>query len=85
MDAAIETFNSIAENDRFVIDYTKADTIAAYLEKWRMKLWDIGFQEIFKRSGFKKSDEFAKHVDAPSLVNRVIYRYFPKTLSLLIL
>ncbi len=75
MDAAIETFNSIAEKDNFVIDYKVADTISAYLEIWRMKLWDIGFPEIFKRSNFKKGDDFAKHSDASSLVNRVIYRF----------
>ena len=59
MDAAIETFNSIAEKDNFVIDYSLADSISTYLEKWRMKLWDIGFTDMFKRSGFKKKVTFS--------------------------
>jgi hypothetical protein len=81
MDVAIVTFNSIAE-DGFSIDYTKADSIPVYLENWRMKIWDIGFPEIFRRSTFEKGDDFAKHSDASSLVNRIIYRFVPKPLIL---
>lgn len=75
MDAAIDTFRTIAEKDGFVIDYEVADKIDVYLEIWRMKLWDIGFPDVFKRNGFKKDDDFAKHADSTSLVNRVIYRF----------
>ena len=73
MEAAIDTFKTIAEKDGFVIDYELVDKIDMYLDNWRMKLWDIGFPDVFKRNGFKKDDDFTKHADSTSLVNCIVY------------
>jgi hypothetical protein len=38
------------------------DSLPAYLEKWRMQLWDLAFSTIFKGvSPFKKSDVFVDY------------------------
>jgi hypothetical protein len=50
-------------------------TLPAYLEKWRMQLWDLAFSTIFKGvSPFKKSDVFVDYRGSNLLVKRVIYR-----------
>jgi hypothetical protein len=46
-----------------------SDTMAAYLEKWRMQLWDLAFSIVFK------SDVFVDYRGANLLVKRVIYKY----------
>jgi hypothetical protein len=51
------------------------DTLPAYLEKWRMQLWDLAFTTVFKGvCPFKKSDEFVDYHGANLLVKRVIYK-----------
>jgi hypothetical protein len=53
-----------------------SDTMAAYLEKWRMQLWDLAFSIVFKIvCPFKKSDVFVDYRGANLLVKRVIYKY----------
>ena len=75
MDAATESFNTIAANDGLTIDMDAADNITAYLEKWRMKLWDIGFSHVLKNRAFNKTHSFTDYVDAELLVHRVLYRF----------
>lgn len=75
MDAATEKFNTIAANDGFTIDLDAADSISAYLEKWRMRLWDIGFSQVLKNRAFNKTHSFTDYVDAELLVHRVLYRF----------
>jgi hypothetical protein len=51
------------------------DTLPAYLEKWRMQLWDLAFSSVFKSiTPFKKSDAFLDYCGSSLLVKRVIYR-----------
>jgi hypothetical protein len=51
------------------------DTLPAYLEKWRMQLWESAFSTVFKRiCSFKKSDVFLDYRGATLLVRRVIYK-----------
>jgi hypothetical protein len=51
------------------------DTLPAYLEKWRMQLWDLVFSTIFKGvSPFKKNDVFVDYRGSNLLMRRVIYR-----------
>jgi hypothetical protein len=51
------------------------DSLPAYLEKWRMQLWDLAFSTIFKGvSPFKKSDVFVDYRGSNLLVKRVIYK-----------
>jgi hypothetical protein len=49
------------------------DTLPAYLEKWRMQLWDLAFSIVFKDVySFKKSNVFVDYRGATLLVKRVI-------------
>jgi hypothetical protein len=51
------------------------DSLPAYLEKWRMQLWDLAFSTIFKGvSPFKKSDVFVDYRRSNLLVKRVVYK-----------
>jgi hypothetical protein len=51
------------------------DSLPAYLEKWRMQLWDLAFSTIFKGvTPFKKSDVFVDYRGSNLLVKRVVYR-----------
>jgi hypothetical protein len=51
------------------------NSLHAYLEKWRMQLWDLAFSTIFKGvSPFKKSDVFVDYRGSNLLVKRVVYR-----------
>jgi hypothetical protein len=51
------------------------DSLPAYLEKWRMQLWDLAFSTIFKgMSPFKKSAVFVDYRGSNLLVKRVVYR-----------
>jgi hypothetical protein len=78
IDAVVDSFNSIVAKDRIQLNLgglDGPDTLPAYLEKWRMQLWDLAFSSIFKGvSPFKKSDVFLDYRRASLLVRRVIYR-----------
>jgi hypothetical protein len=51
------------------------DSLPAYLERWRMQLWDLAFSTIFKGvTPFKKSDVFVDYRGSNLLVKRVVYR-----------
>jgi hypothetical protein len=51
------------------------DSLPAYLEKWRMQLWDLAFSTIFKGvSPFKKSDVFVDYCESNLLMKRVVYK-----------
>jgi hypothetical protein len=50
------------------------DSLPAYLEKWRMQLWDLAFSTNFKGvTPFKKSDVFVDYRGSNLLVKRVVY------------
>jgi hypothetical protein len=49
------------------------DSPHAYLERWRMQLWDLAFSTIFV-TPFKKSDVFVDYRGSNLLVKRVVYR-----------
>jgi hypothetical protein len=78
IDAAVDSFNTIVAKDRIVLNLgglDGPDTLPAYLEKWRMQLWDLAFSSIFKGvSPFKKNDVFVDYRGSNLLVKRVIYR-----------
>ena len=51
------------------------DILLAYLENWRMQLWDLAFSLVFKKvKPFKKSDVFVDYRGFNLLVNKVIYK-----------
>jgi hypothetical protein len=78
IDVVVDFFNSILAKDGIVLNLgglDRPDTLPAYLEKWRMQLWDLAFLTIFKGvCPFKKSDVFVNNHGATLLVKRVIYR-----------
>jgi hypothetical protein len=78
IDAAIDSFNNIVTKDGIVLNLgglDGPDTLPAYLEKWRMQLWDLVFSTIFKGvSPFKKNDVFVDYRASNLLVRRVIYQ-----------
>ena len=50
IDAIVDSFNTIVAKDGIVLNLGKLDgmdTLLAYLEKWRMLLWDLAFSSIF--------------------------------------
>jgi hypothetical protein len=78
IDAAVDSFNTIVAKDGIVLSLgglDGPDILPAYLEKWRMQLWDLAFTTIFKGvCPFKKSDVFVDYRGANLLVKKVIYR-----------
>jgi hypothetical protein len=64
--------------DGIVLNFSRLDgpdTLPAYLEKWRMQLWDLAFSSVFKGvTPFKKSDVFFDYRGSSLLVKRVIYK-----------
>jgi hypothetical protein len=78
INAAVDSFNTIVAKDGIVLNLGRLDgpdTLPAYLEKWRMQLWDLAFSSIFKEvNPFKKSDVFVDYRGSNLLVRRVIYR-----------
>jgi hypothetical protein len=78
IDAVVDSFNSIVGKDGIVLNLgglDGSDTLLAYLQKWRMQLWDLAFSIVFKGvCPFKKSDVFVDYCGANLLVKRVIYR-----------
>jgi hypothetical protein len=78
IDAAVDSFNTIVAKDGIVLNLgglDGPDTLPAYLEKWRMQLWDLAFSSVFKGvSPFKKSDVFVDYRGFNLLVRRIIYR-----------
>jgi hypothetical protein len=79
IDAVVDSFNMIVAKDGIVLncqgELDGPDTLPAYLEKWRMLLWDLAFSSIFKGvTPFKKSDVFVDYHGSNLLVRRVIYR-----------
>jgi hypothetical protein len=78
INAAVDSFNSIVAKDGIQLNLGGLDgpnTLPAYLEKWRLQLWDLAFSSIFKGvSPFKKSGVFLDYYGASLLVRRVIYR-----------
>jgi hypothetical protein len=62
IDAAVDSFNSIVAKDGIVLNLgglDGLDSLPAYLEKWRMQLWDLAFPAVFKGVfPFKNSNVF---------------------------
>jgi hypothetical protein len=51
------------------------DSLLAYLEKWRMQLWDLAFSAFFKdATPFKKNNVFADYHGANLLLKREIHK-----------
>jgi hypothetical protein len=78
IDAAVDSFNTTVAKDGIVLNFgglDGPDTLLAYLEKWRMQLWDLAFSSVFKDvTPFKKSDVFLEYRGSSLFVKRVIYR-----------
>jgi hypothetical protein len=78
IDVAVDSFNTIVAKDGIVLNLgglDGPDTLPAYLEKWRMQLWDLAFSSIFKGiNPFKKSDVFVDYRGSNLLMRKVIYR-----------
>jgi hypothetical protein len=78
IDAVVDFFNTIVAKDGIVLSLGRLDgpdILPAYLEKWRMQLWDLAFTTIFKDvCPFKNNDVFVDYRKANLLVRKVIYR-----------
>jgi hypothetical protein len=78
IDPAVDSFNTTVAKDGIVLNFgglDGLDTLLAYLEKWRMQLWDLAFSSVFRGvTPFKKSDVFLDYRGSSLLVKRVIYR-----------
>jgi len=78
-ETATEMFDNIIRSDNITINMdvpAEPDTLKAYIEKWRMKVWDTAFTEMFKGAdAFKKSNTFKDYRSAMLAIHCLIYRY----------
>jgi hypothetical protein len=78
INAAVNSFNSIVAKDGIVLNLGGLDGLdiePAYLENWRIQLWDLAFSIVFKGvCPFKKSGVFVDYCRANLLMKRVIYK-----------
>ena len=75
MDGGTKSFNTIAAKDGLTMDMDAADSVTAYFEKWRMKLWDIRFSNVLKNRAINETHSFIDYVDAELLVRCVLYQF----------
>ena len=72
-------FDEIMRQDRIKIDMTlplEPQSLPAYIEECRMKLWEHAFSSYFRgHESFKKSDDFVAFKGSDLLVRRVLFRY----------
>jgi hypothetical protein len=75
----VEFFEDVVRKDGLEINMNTeptAETLAEYIEGWRIKLWDQAFGPTLKGGvGFKKSDNFSTYEGSEEAVKRVIFRY----------
>ncbi len=75
---AVESFEDIVRADNIPITMdSPLDPLplSAFIEEWRIRLWDHAFVTYFKRHDhFKKSEDFSSFKGSDLAVKRVIFR-----------
>ena len=79
-ESVVKEFDSMVESNNIILHGSgddELDSLATYLEKWRIKLWDKGYSSFFKGPNqFLRSKAFLEHDGVELAMKRLLYRYF---------
>jgi len=69
-------FDNFVKKDQLALNMNsplEPDSLADYIEDWRIRVWDHAFLVYFRRHDvYKKSDDFRKHKAFDQVVKHVV-------------